>query len=126
MPSYFEKRILQEMQNIEAKIEELHKEKAALGRLLIKAKMGLEGTKYKIRKNSLDRLMIEKRISEILSRENKSTSSRVLYEEARLIKTELKQATFRTYLHRMKIKGLIEPDKSINGWKIIQRKVLIK
>ena len=51
--------------------------------------------------------MVEARVLDALKNSPRSISTAKLYTEAQRANFELKENTFRTYLHRMKEKGLI-------------------
>ncbi|WP_424941672.1 hypothetical protein [Aliiroseovarius sp. S253] len=107
-PTYYERRLQQEIETIELKLKELTAERDALKRQLIKARWDNHHLRDVNRKNSASRVMIEQRVLGALEQATKPMTSRQLFEIARLANFELKENTFRTQLHRMKEKGLIE------------------
>lgn len=106
--SYYERRLQQEIESIELKLKELSAERDALKRQLIKARWENHLLRDVNRKNSASRVMVEQRVLGALKQATKPLSSKQLFEVARLANFELKENTFRTHLHRMKEKGLIE------------------
>lgn len=107
----YEQRLISEMEEIDLRIKELLQEKSVLQRLLIKARWERDVLFDVTRKNSANRIMIERRIIDFLKKE-KSASVSHLYKESLKINYNLKYNSFRTYINRMKQKGLIES----SGW----------
>ena len=116
--SYFEQRINNELKDIEARIKALNEEKHALQRQLAKARAERTGLQYATRKNSLNRVLAENSVIEMLRERKKPLSTRQLYRNAQLTNFELKETTFRTYLHRMKNRGLIKTARRAGEWKL--------
>ena len=114
--TYFEKRLEAELEAIEARIKELTIEKSAIARQLSKARAEKEGLQHSTRKNSLNRVLAENSVIKALRTYNEPLSTRELYRLARLTNFDLKENTFRTYLNRMKNKGLIKPDRRFGYW----------
>jgi chorismate mutase len=106
---YYERRLIREIEEVDLRIKELTDERAALQRQLMKARWENDSLKDVSRKNSGNRVMIETRVIDALEKtRSKPYSSSELYQEALKANFELKENTFRTYLHRMKEKGIIE------------------
>lgn len=104
-----EKRILGQLEGIEAQIKELTDQKAALQRMLVQVRREKSGIPPDARKNSINRYAVEQRIQEVLgASHNHIATLEKLYREALHIDFDLKNGTFRTYLHRMKKRGMIE------------------
>ncbi len=116
--SYYEARLQNEIEQIERKINELSQEKYALQRQLLKARRENFGLQDVNRKNSIARVMIENRIIEALKASKEPLNSDKLFNEALNANFSLKEATFRTYLHRMKNKGTIENAGRSGRWKL--------
>lgn len=89
-------------------MKELNAERDALHRQLIKARWDNHHLRDVNRKNSASRVMVEQRILSALEVATKPMTSRQLFSVARIANYSLKETTFRTHLHRMKAKGLIE------------------
>lgn len=106
--SYYERRLQQEIEAIELKLKELTTERDALRRQLIKARWENHHLRDVSRKNSASRVLVEQRVLAALEQATKPMTSSQLFSVARLANFELKENTFRTHLHRMKSKGLIE------------------
>ncbi len=106
--NYYERRLQREIEEIELKLKELSAERDALRRQLIKARWDNHALRDVNRKNSASRVMVEQRVLAALEQAAKPMTSNQLFELARLANFELKENTFRTQLHRMKAKGLIE------------------
>lgn len=116
--SFFEKRILGELEDLERRIKELQNEKITLAKQLSKIRAEREGLQYTTRKNSLNRVLAENSIINALKSQNAPMSARVLFGYAKSTNFDLKEATFRTYLNRMKTKGIIRPSKSSGHWQL--------
>ena len=113
--SGYELRLIQELEKIERQLKELCEEREALRRQLIKARSENISTKDVNRKNSANRIIIENHIIEYLESNNKQVKLKKLYEIAKEKNMNLKENSFRTILHRMKERGLIE-NKSWGYW----------
>lgn len=102
----YEARIQRDIQEIEREIIRLRDSKEVLQRLLMEARRR-DGFRPPVkRRNSVDRVMIETAIRRALYGKA-SVKSRDIYEEVKKVSSDLKHSTFRSYLHRMKEKGLI-------------------
>lgn len=106
--NYYERRLQREIEEIELKLKELTAERDALRRQMMKARWENHALRDVNRKNSASRVMVEQRVLAALEQASKPMTSTQLFELARLADFELKENTFRTQLHRMKTKGLIE------------------
>lgn len=116
--TYFEKRLSRELEDIEARIRELEDERRALSRQLAKARAEREGLKFTTRKNSANRVLAENAVLQALRDTTKSLSTQELYRQARLTNYDLKETTFRSYLHRMKNRGDIRTAGHVGRWVI--------
>ncbi len=114
--TYFEERLTNELKNIEDRIKELEAEKRALQRQLAKAKTERTGLQTATRKNSLNRVVAENSVIEMLKRERNPVTTKKLYKNAQLTNYDLKENTFRTYLHRMKKRGIIKTGHFSGSW----------
>ena len=76
---YFEKRLMREIEEIEARIKELEAERRTLTRQLAKARADREGLKFTTRKNSVNRVLAENAILEALRSKKGPQSTRALY-----------------------------------------------
>ncbi|MDF2369414.1 MAG: hypothetical protein P1V21_01345 [Rhizobiaceae bacterium] len=121
--NYYERRLMRDIEEIDDRIKELTAEKHALRRLLIKARWENSTLKDVNRKNSATRVMVEVRIMEALKGATKPISSKSLYNEALKASFELKENTFRTYLHRMKEKGVLE-SAGWGLWRLSQKNTI--
>lgn len=119
VPSYYESRLQREIEEIELKLKELTAERDALRRQLIKARWEHHHLRDVNRKNSASRVLVEQRVLSTLEAATKPMTSRQLLEVARFANFELKENTFRTHLHRMKAKGLIE-SIGRGKWRLVQ------
>lgn len=105
--SDFEGRLVEEIEKISINIKELEHEKAALERQLMKARRANSDLKDVTRKNSMTRVMVEARVLRFLGEARKPVRTEKLFQDAVFANVRLKKNTFRTYLHRMKTRGLI-------------------
>lgn len=118
-PSGYELRLLRELEDVEGRIRELQQEKLALQRQLLKARWERNALRDVSRKNSGNRVLVEQRILEELKGSQRSLPLYRLLQAARAVNHEIKDATFRTYLHRLKAKGLIE--NPVRGaWRLVK------
>lgn len=117
--SYLEKRLLKEIEEVEGKIIALQTERQVLQKQLAKARAERTGLQEVTRKNSLNRVLAENSVVEFLRERKRPCSTKELYKNALATNYELKEATFRTYLHRMKQRGLIRSARSAVGtWEL--------
>ena len=119
--AFYERRLQRAIEEIEAKLKDLTAEKLALQRQLMKARAERTGLADVNRKNSIGRVLVENKIIEALSEASRPMSMRSLFIEARLASFDLRESTFRTHLHRMKKRGLIEPGGHRGWWRIAGR-----
>lgn len=115
--SYFEARITNELAEVEAEIRKLEAAAETLRRQLGKAKAERLGLQDATRKNSVNRVLVENSVIEQL-REKSPQKTDALYRRARLVYSDLKPTTFRTYLHRMKKRDLIRTARAAGEWMI--------
>jgi len=110
-----ERRLVAEMADLEKKIGELLAEKISIQRILQRVRteqlMNLDVT----RKNSYNRILIEHTITEALKNSPKPLTTSKLYGEAKSAIYGLKDSTLRSYLFRMKERGLIH-SKGSGHW----------
>lgn len=118
-PSFYEARLLRELQEIEAQMAALDQERAALKRQLMKARWESNRLRDVSRKNSASRVLVEERVLGELRKAGRPLSLVRLFEIARTADYELRENTFRSHLHRLKSKGLVENPKR-GYWRIAQ------
>jgi P2-related tail formation protein len=116
--SPLERVLTQELSEVEVRIKELQDEAAALRRQIGKAAAKRQGFEFASRKNSLNRVLAENSVIEALRGSSDPLSSDVLFRKARQTNTSLKPNTFRTYLHRMKLRGVILTARRAGEWKL--------
>jgi len=116
--TYFEKRLTAEIDELTRQIRELETERQALRRQLAKAQAQRSGLQYVTRKNSTNRVLAENSVLQMLRDEKKPVHTRRLYKNALMSNGSLKENTFRTYLHRMKNKGLIKVSWQVGVWEL--------
>ena len=104
-----ETRILREIAETKRKIAELQADQRSLERILVRIRGENLGAQDVTRKNSINRLLVENAILKALSeRSGRPVSLSLLWQAARLTLPGLKQSTFRSYLNRLREKGLIQ------------------
>lgn len=116
--TYFEKRLTRELEDIESRIKELESERQALRRQIAKARAEREKLKFTTRKNSLNRILAENAILQALRNASHPLSTKELYHQAYLTNFDLKETTFRSYLHRMKKRGDIQLAGHVGRWEL--------
>ena len=105
---WYERRILNDIKEIESRIRELESEKLGLQRVLTRLRRESVSTKEVGRRNSIDRVLIERQVLEYLRARKKPARAWEIYNAAKEVSFSLKENTFRSYLHRMKKSGLIK------------------
>ncbi|MFN3077300.1 MAG: winged-helix domain-containing protein [Alphaproteobacteria bacterium] len=113
MPSHNERttregHLLAELAEVEKRIVELTVERDALRRIITRVRQQNVELKDVTRKNSLSRVLIENRIMQALQEAGKPVRATELLSILRQTSYNLKESTFRSYLHRMKEKGVIK------------------
>jgi hypothetical protein len=119
-PSILERRLLKEIADIDARVAELQTTRRSLERLVVKVRREapVEGGKV-ARKNSAGRILIEQAIVESLRAALKPMTNKAIFTAARAVDYDLKEVTLRSYLHRMKARGLIEHSGAQGGsWQL--------
>lgn len=101
--------LLEEIADISAQIRDLLNQKNSVERILLKARQQSDLVQRTdvTRKNSVSRILVEGAVVQSLERATGPVSAWSLYKEARLMVPQLKENTFRSYLFRMKIRGII-------------------
>ncbi|WP_298724352.1 hypothetical protein [uncultured Ferrovibrio sp.] len=102
-----EVKLLQELSRIEARIAELESEKRVLQKLLVKVRQEDLLNKDVARKNSYERIVVENSILQQLKSAGRPLHASTLFQEAKDVSYALKDSTFRSYLHRLKLRGQI-------------------
>lgn len=125
MPSesnILEDQLLREIAEVDRRIGELQQERAALSRLLLKTRQQAVTLKDVTRKNSIQRILIEKAITDALAKAGRPVGAADLYRIAAQIDGKLKETTFRSYLHRLKGRGITENSKAQYGfWQLVPK-----
>jgi hypothetical protein len=111
-----ETRLLNELARIDHDIRNLQSERASVERLLLKVRRENIARIGVTRKNSAGRLLIEKAILDRLKVQTKPIKTEKLLRDVRSIDPTVKDATFRSYLHRLKARGAIEDVQSMHGY----------
>ena len=102
-----ERQLLSRLDEIERQIVDLTAERTALQRLITKARRENLTARDVIRKNSFDRVLVENRILELLGEAGSAYRTDHLFHVAKSVRFDLKGATFRSHLNRLKRRGLI-------------------
>lgn len=116
--SRLEEALTQELTEVLERIEELKAEESALRRQIAKAAAKRQGLEFATRKNSINRVLAENSVLETLRAADKPLKTAHLYKIARQSNVSLKENTFRTYLHRMKKRGVIQTAKRVGEWRL--------
>lgn len=120
--STVETKLLEQIKEIDQRVTELNAEKSALQRLFFKVRRENVAAHDVTRKNSVNRILIENKILETLDDAGGVVSSRKLFQSARGAIYELKESTFRSHLHRMKARGLIQLSHNLQGFWTLPKK----
>ena len=98
-----------ELAALERRIHELESERATLQRLIMKVRKENLATREVTRKNSIGRVLVENAILERINEvPGRSVRTNDLWRAASATDLRLKQSTFRSHIHRLKGRGLIE------------------
>ena len=111
----FQQRLIQEIKELERRIQELKQEKATAQRMLMRARRVGAIAKEVGRKNSVARALIEGAITDELRRRGRPLTSDELYKVAQTVNRDIKQNTFRSQLHRAKERAIIKNHNNQNG-----------
>jgi uncharacterized protein YerC len=118
--SSLERAYLDDLARIEREISALQRERLSVQRLVLRARRENVENVGVTRKNSLDRILIERAILEAISSSQRPVSLAQIDRVARAIKHDLKPVTLRSYLSRMKERALVSP-ASRGFWTLPQR-----
>lgn len=110
-----EAHLLAEVSDVEQQIAKLQAQRDTLRDLLLKARRENAALRDVTRKNSFDRILIESRVMNLLRTAPKPVPTQRLYWAAIEINPRLRNNTFRSHLHKLKSKGLIE-SKTHGEW----------
>ena len=116
-----EGRLLAELEEIERRIADLEGERSALRRMIMRIRQQNLSAREVTRKNSLDRVLVEKKILETLGNSEGYVRARQLLLAARSVDYSLKDVTFRSYIYRLKEKGLIESGTIRGYWRLVKK-----
>jgi hypothetical protein len=104
---HLERRLIAELADLEGKIGSLVAERESIRRILMRVRQETKINVDVTRKNSINRIVIEDRITEVLKNSARPLSTKRLASEAKSVVYNLKDNTFRSHLSRMKARGLI-------------------
>jgi hypothetical protein len=106
--------LLAEIESISTQIRELTNQKQSLERVLLRARQQSELVKHSdvTRKNSINRVLVEGAILKSMQNSKRPVRARHLLLDARLMVPTLRENTFRSYLHRMKARGLLASSRT--------------
>lgn len=105
-----ETHLLAQIESVEQQIAKLGAQRDTLRELLLKVRRENATLRDVTRKNSFDRILIENRVMNLLRAASKPVATQRLYWSALEIIPRLRNATFRSHLHRLKTKGLIKSE----------------
>ena len=109
-----ERHLLGEISAIDRRIDALRREQDVLKRQLLKVRRHYGATLEATRSNSTDRVIAESLIRDAIKRTGRPRSTKEIYQELKASLPTLYYGTFRTYLSRMKEKGiLMSPQRSL-------------
>lgn len=120
--TYFVQRLQDEIRVIDQKIMALEQERDVLKRQLAKANAEDISVGTPVRKNSFSRVIAWDLIIKTLQARQGPVSSGYLFEVVRSMDKSLNHSTFRTYLNRMKEKGLIKKSSVRGSWQLASSK----
>jgi hypothetical protein len=112
-----EARLTREIAEIDRTVSELLQRRRALESTILKLKREDLAAKEVTRKNSINRILVEKSILDQLQ-SGRFVSSRSLYMNAQASFYFLNNSTFRSYVRRMKERGLIESNR-VGNWRLV-------
>ena len=115
--SSFERRLTDEIMAIDRQVAALVAERDALTRQLLKARTKNPVLRDVTRLNSGQRVIVEQSILDFLKEKSKASSKQIFNFILSTTVSDLNESTFRTYVRRMKDKGLIE-SKRRGVWEI--------
>ena len=120
--SPLEEQLHAQLGEIGRQILKLTAERDALQRVLLRVS-GQDSAARVLRRNSHERLLVEKSILDaIRASEEKALSTRDLFQIAKAANPQIKEATFRSHLHRLKKRELVEPHGDRRGhWRYTSR-----
>jgi hypothetical protein len=102
-----ETHLLAQITAIEQDITKLEAQRDTLRDLLFRARRENATLRDVTRKNSFDRILIEGKIVNLLKAATRPIPTQRLWLAAQEVNLRLRSATFRSYVHRLKSKGLI-------------------
>jgi hypothetical protein len=108
--SLLESHLLAQITSIEREMTKLSAERDTLRDILLKVRRENSTLRDVTRKNSFDRILIENRIMNLLRAASKPMPISRLWWAAQEINPRLRNTTFRSYMHRLKSKGLIRSE----------------
>jgi hypothetical protein len=107
-----------EIARIDKEMKQLFQEKKALERQLMQLRSRDAKLKDVSRKNSVNRVLVESEIVETLTRKGRPITSKDMFRIVQASLGTLNENSFRTYLHRMKLRGLIESTGERGAWRL--------
>lgn len=111
-----ERRFLALLAEVNSKIAKLTAEKQTLERLIIRERENRVRRFDVTRKNSLDRILVEDKICEIITKRDTHVYGKYIFNEVASILPGMKGSTFRSHLHRLKDKGIIKMSNKRGFW----------
>ena len=110
--------LLAELARIEKSIAALEVQRTALQGMITRYRQESIPLRDVSRKNSFKRIITEKKILETITMSPPHTRADAIFRAACTVHFGLKESTFRSYLHRLKERGLIEPSTVRGYWKL--------
>lgn len=104
-----ESKLLREIATINSRIKEMEQERRSLERLLVRSRRENVAAQEIARISSGSRIIVERSIiGHLRALNGRSSSTSDLKRVAESIELRIKDSTFRSHLHRLKLKGLIQ------------------
>ena len=113
--------LLAELARIERGIADLEAQRATLQGMITRYRQENIPLKDVSRKNSFKRIITEKKILETIAATPTHARADAIFRAACTVHFGLKESTFRSYLHRLKERGLIESSRERGYWKFARK-----
>jgi rhodanese-related sulfurtransferase len=105
-----ETHLLAQLTDAERELAKIERHRDTLRDLLLKVRRENAQLRDVTRKNSYDRILIEGRVVNLLKGSKRPLPTSRLYWAAKEISPHLPNSTFRSHLHRLKSKGIIDSE----------------
>lgn len=116
--SALEDQIIVQMNSIDKEITKLREERSRLERMLWRARRNRNNIRDVNRVNSLDRVIIESRILQVLRSSKSSVPTKSILHSVIMTNYKINESTFRSHIHRLSKKGLIIQEGGRGNWTV--------